>query len=93
MYFRFLSICVNPIPHVPVSILQDQYGNYVMQHILEHGDVADRSGIIHKLCGQLTTLSQHKYARWGILKLKAMDSCWWSKYVVLNNMLMHVLYM
>ena len=63
MYFRFHSICVNPIPHVPGSILKDEFGNYVMQHVLEHGEMADRIGIIYKLRGQLTTLSQHKYAR------------------------------
>src|SRR5262249_39079272 len=45
-----------------VALVQDQYGNYVVQHVLEHGKAAHRAAIIHKLRGQLLVLSQHKFA-------------------------------
>lgn len=44
-------------------VLQDQYGNYVMQHVLEHGRPEDRSKIIGSLKGNICILSQHKFAR------------------------------
>lgn len=43
-------------------LAQDQYGNYVTQHVLERGKQHERRRIIGKLCGRVVQLSQHKYA-------------------------------
>ncbi|KAL4331871.1 hypothetical protein GQ457_07G034830 [Hibiscus cannabinus] len=46
-----------------VSLLaQDQYGNYVVQHILEHGKPHERSIIIKELAGKIVQMSQQKFA-------------------------------
>ncbi|XP_062225846.1 pumilio homolog 2-like [Phragmites australis] len=47
------SVCV---------LAQDQYGNYVVQHVLEHGKPHERSIIIEKLAGQIIQMSQQKFA-------------------------------
>ncbi|KAJ7547820.1 hypothetical protein O6H91_08G105300 [Diphasiastrum complanatum] len=44
------------------SLAQDQYGNYVVQHVLEHGRPLERSETIKKLAGQIVQMSQHKFA-------------------------------
>ncbi|KAK1260204.1 hypothetical protein QJS04_geneDACA002112 [Acorus gramineus] len=44
------------------SLAQDQYGNYVVQHVLQHGKPHERSAIICKLAGQIVPMSQQKYA-------------------------------
>ena len=46
-----------------ISLVQDQYGNYVIQHVLEHGKREDKSNILNKMRGQIVQLSQHKFAR------------------------------
>ncbi|KAG8054772.1 hypothetical protein GUJ93_ZPchr0001g31710 [Zizania palustris] len=43
-------------------LAQDQYGNYVVQHVLEHGKPHERSIIIEKLAGQIIQMSQQKFA-------------------------------
>ncbi|GFZ19857.1 pumilio 3 [Actinidia rufa] len=46
-----------------VSMLaQDQYGNYVVQHVLEHGQPHERSTIIKELAGKIVQMSQQKFA-------------------------------
>ncbi|GAV76020.1 PUF domain-containing protein [Cephalotus follicularis] len=44
------------------ALAQDQYGNYVTQHVLERGKPNERSQIISKLSGHVVQLSQHKFA-------------------------------
>ena len=44
------------------NLVVDQYGNYVSQHILEHGQKADKSRVIEVVKGQVLTLSKHKFA-------------------------------
>ncbi|KAK0595920.1 hypothetical protein LWI29_011077 [Acer saccharum] len=44
------------------ALAQDQYGNYVTQHVLERGQPHERSQIISKLTGKIVQMSQHKYA-------------------------------
>jgi pumilio RNA-binding family len=44
------------------SLAQDQYGNYVTQHVLERGKPQERSQIISKLSGNVVQFSQHKFA-------------------------------
>ncbi|KAI3830051.1 hypothetical protein L1987_04183 [Smallanthus sonchifolius] len=43
-------------------LVQDQYGNYVVQHVLEHGKPNERSIIIHELAGKIVQMSQQKFA-------------------------------
>uniref|UniRef100_A0A0E0LWY4 PUM-HD domain-containing protein n=1 Tax=Oryza punctata TaxID=4537 RepID=A0A0E0LWY4_ORYPU len=43
-------------------LAQDQYGNYVTQHVLERGRGQERTQIISKLAGQVVTMSQNKFA-------------------------------
>ncbi|XP_018676852.2 pumilio homolog 5 isoform X1 [Musa acuminata AAA Group] len=43
-------------------LAQDQYGNYVTQHVLEREKPHERSQIISKLSGQIVQMSQHKFA-------------------------------
>lgn len=43
-------------------LAQDQYGNYVTQHVLERGKPHERRRIVEKLSGKVVQLSQHKYA-------------------------------
>ncbi|KAL0740859.1 hypothetical protein Bca4012_082372 [Brassica carinata] len=46
-----------------VSMLaQDQYGNYVIQHVLEHGKPDERTVIIKELAGKIVQMSQQKFA-------------------------------
>ncbi|XP_042045164.1 pumilio homolog 2-like isoform X2 [Salvia splendens] len=46
-----------------VSMLaQDQYGNYVVQHVLEQGKPHERSAIIQELGGKIVQMSQQKFA-------------------------------
>ncbi|XP_061355841.1 pumilio homolog 6, chloroplastic-like isoform X2 [Gastrolobium bilobum] len=44
------------------ALAQDQYGNYVTQHVLERGKPQERSQIISKLSGHIVQFSQHKFA-------------------------------
>ncbi|KAK7388122.1 hypothetical protein VNO78_22928 [Psophocarpus tetragonolobus] len=44
------------------TLAQDQYGNYVTQHVLERGKPQERRQIISKLSGHIVQLSQHKFA-------------------------------
>lgn len=53
---------------------QDQYGNYVIQHVLEHGRPEDKSKIVSEIRGKVLTLSQHKFARYD-----------WSELWILSN--------
>lgn len=42
--------------------MQDQYGNYVIQYVLEKGSPNDKSAIIVGIYGQVLHLSKHKFA-------------------------------
>ncbi|XP_047939103.1 pumilio homolog 4-like isoform X1 [Salvia hispanica] len=44
------------------KLAQDQYGNYVIQHVVEHGRTHERATIISKLAGQIVKMSQQKFA-------------------------------
>lgn len=50
-----------------MSLVHDQYGNYVVQHILEHGSTADKHEIVKQVKGKMVALSQHKFARYELL--------------------------
>nr|XP_043620566.1 pumilio homolog 5-like [Erigeron canadensis]XP_043620567.1 pumilio homolog 5-like [Erigeron canadensis] len=44
------------------TLAQDQYGNYVTQHVLKRGRPEERSQIVQKLAPHVVQLSQHKFA-------------------------------
>ncbi|KAK9127063.1 hypothetical protein Syun_015860 [Stephania yunnanensis] len=56
------SIMMDEILQSVCSLAKDQYGNYVVQHVLEHGKAHERSAIIKKLAGQIVQMSQQKFA-------------------------------
>ncbi|KAI0062274.1 ARM repeat-containing protein [Artomyces pyxidatus] len=45
-----------------INLMQDQFGNYVVQFILEYGKPHDRALVISKLRGQMLHMSRHKFA-------------------------------
>ncbi len=45
------------------ELAKDQYGNYVIQHILEHGLNEQKFVIIQKIIANLATMASHKFAR------------------------------
>ncbi|KAI4299550.1 hypothetical protein L6164_032997 [Bauhinia variegata] len=56
------QIMMDEILQSVCMLAQDQYGNYVVQHMLEHGKPHERSAIIKKLTGQIVQMSQQKFA-------------------------------
>uniref|UniRef100_A0A669CWJ2 Pumilio homolog 1 n=1 Tax=Oreochromis niloticus TaxID=8128 RepID=A0A669CWJ2_ORENI len=50
------------LPEGSEHIVTDQYGNYVIQHVLEHGRAEDKSKIVAEIRGNVLGLSQHKFA-------------------------------
>lgn len=68
---RILEHCT--LPHVVNSVMntvlaatgvltRDQFGNYVIQHVVQHGTRQQRSHIISKLAPNVVQLAQHKFA-------------------------------
>ncbi|KAK8506784.1 hypothetical protein V6N13_065907 [Hibiscus sabdariffa] len=53
---------IDEILDASCDLSQDQYGNYVTQHVLERGKSNERGRIISKLTGKIVQMSQHKYA-------------------------------
>ncbi|PIA43873.1 hypothetical protein AQUCO_01800130v1 [Aquilegia coerulea] len=57
------STCiVDEILESTCALAEDQYGNYVTQHVLEKGKPHERNQIISKMAGKIVQLSQHKFA-------------------------------
>ena len=56
------------------NLVQDQFGNYVIQHVLERGSPADRSQIMQKIRGQVLPMSKHKFASNVVEKCVAYGS-------------------
>ncbi|KAL0538589.1 hypothetical protein IC582_022737 [Cucumis melo] len=56
------QIIMDEIMQSVCLLSQDQYGNYVIQHVLEFGKPHERSAIISKLAGQIVKMSQQKFA-------------------------------
>ncbi|XP_008789554.1 pumilio homolog 4-like [Phoenix dactylifera] len=68
------SIMMDEILQSVCSLAQDQYGNYVIQHVLQHGKPEERSAIISKLTGQIVKMSQQKFASNVVEKCLAYGS-------------------
>ncbi|KAG9318499.1 armadillo-type protein [Chiua virens] len=45
-----------------INLMQDQFGNYVVQFVLEQGKPHDRYQVIAKLRGQMLNMARHKFA-------------------------------
>ncbi|KAI9571535.1 ARM repeat-containing protein [Boletus coccyginus] len=45
-----------------INLMQDQFGNYVVQFVLEQGKLHDRCQVIAKLRGQMLNMARHKFA-------------------------------
>ncbi|KAG0044433.1 mRNA binding protein puf3 [Gryganskiella cystojenkinii] len=56
------------------NLVQDQYGNYVIQHILERGKPSEKSLVVSKIFGQVLPLSKHKFASNVVEKCVAYGS-------------------
>ncbi|KAK3132200.1 hypothetical protein QOZ80_6AG0517380 [Eleusine coracana subsp. coracana] len=68
---KVLTFCNNPqiyqtlvseIMEAVVKLASDPFGNYVVQHIIEHGGPVDRSLIVKKLNGHFLSMSYQKHA-------------------------------
>jgi len=68
---RLIEHCTPPQQVAPIldeiaryipQLSQDQYGNYVVQHMLEHGRANDRRLILEVVRSQILMLSCHKFA-------------------------------
>ncbi|KAJ1941029.1 mRNA binding protein puf3, partial [Linderina macrospora] len=44
------------------NLVQDQYGNYVIQHVMERGQPQDRSRVCACIRGHVLQFSKHKFA-------------------------------
>ncbi len=56
------------------ELSQDQYGNYLIQHIIEHQNQKEIRSILNQLKGKIFELSIHKYASNVIEKLLTYGS-------------------
>lgn len=45
-----------------INLMQDQFGNYVVQFVLEQGKPQDRNQVVTKLRGQMLNMARHKFA-------------------------------
>ncbi|KAK7054863.1 hypothetical protein VNI00_003326 [Paramarasmius palmivorus] len=71
---RVLQRCLEHLPYDMIAplleelhkkstqLMSDQYGNYVIQFILEHGKPHDKALLVSKLRGQLLDMARHKFA-------------------------------
>ncbi|KAL4253133.1 hypothetical protein ABKN59_004100 [Abortiporus biennis] len=53
---------LNELHESALKLMQDQFGNYVVQFILERGQPEDSAMIVSKLRGHIITLARHKFA-------------------------------
>jgi len=56
------SRLLQELHQITTTLALDQYGNYVVQHSLQHGTDADRAAVIARMKGQISALSRHKFA-------------------------------
>eukprot|EP00939_MAST-03C_sp_MAST-3C-sp1_P000944 g944.t1 len=50
------------IEKAATALMQDMYGNYVIQHIIQHGTKSERAALIDRVRGNMLSFSQHKFA-------------------------------
>ena len=49
-------------PHVLDDLVRDQYGNYVVQHVIQYSRPADRATVLARVKRDLFVFAQHKFA-------------------------------
>lgn len=54
------DLLLNELHLYSQNLIQDQYGNYCIQHIIEKGEPEDRSKIISVVKGNIFQFSKHK---------------------------------
>ena len=64
------------------ELSQHQYGNYVLQHIIEYQNNNERKNILNQLQGRIFELSVHKYASNVIEKLLTHGSQILKDYII-----------
>ena len=52
----------NELLNAALLLSRNQFGNYVIQHILAHGAPRHVHAIVRKMRGKVLEMSQHKYA-------------------------------
>jgi len=58
-----LTLCVADLSmQATVQLAQDQYGNYVIQHVVEQGRPHERNQVYDRLFPHIVVLSQNKFA-------------------------------
>ncbi|XP_051954764.1 pumilio homolog 2-like isoform X1 [Xyrauchen texanus] len=75
--YQGVSLEMTPKTYYTVSsdaLFKDQYGNYVIQHVLEHGRPEDKSKIVAEVRGKVLALSQHKFAS-NVVEKCVIHSC------------------
>jgi pumilio RNA-binding family len=73
-------LIVSELLHCTISLVQDQYGNYVVQHVLKYGLKEDKHEIISQLRGKIVQFSQHKFASNVIeqcVEYGTLEHCQW----------------
>ncbi|KAI5899501.1 ARM repeat-containing protein [Schizophyllum commune H4-8] len=45
-----------------LNLAQDQFGNYVVQFVIEHGSPTDKALVLNQMRGQILALARHKFA-------------------------------
>ncbi|TMW56549.1 hypothetical protein Poli38472_006559 [Pythium oligandrum] len=53
---------VNEIIFKCRDLVKDQFGNYVVQHVIVHGELEHRNIVMQTICPEIAKWSQHKYA-------------------------------
>ncbi|XP_062225230.1 pumilio homolog 2-like [Phragmites australis] len=56
------SAIMDEIVQHTFRLTDDKFGNYVVQHVLQHGKPEERTSIIHKFSGHVVILSKQKFA-------------------------------
>ena len=49
-----------PSQRPPRPVTRHAYGNYVVQHLLDHGDALQRHQLLQQLCAEAKRLARHK---------------------------------
>ena len=60
--FQTFSAVLEQLHENMLTLITDQYGNYVIQHVIEHGIPEDRERIVNRLRGDVLKYAQHKFA-------------------------------
>lgn len=63
------QVLATKIIHNSLSLIQDPFGNYVVQYVLDLANPDFTSSIVHELCGHICHLSKQKFSSNAIEKI------------------------